>query len=323
MRTETRIIDGRSVQYVIPEGNDSWKGSCISIPELRSIPRHLCNDQDTYSVDGIGVFTFHAGSLDLESNSVLIPFDAPDSIGRWQLQDAYGSGSGGVSGLPDPVGKEGYAVFSDGSNFVLRKFQSTDIQPDFSATFNCNYSLLELGATATTPAFTTTYNDTPLQTRYRDTDFSTWDVLNPATLTSFSSPHNYTKLAPSGVTFTLEVTGPNSVVITRTRTITWRARRYWGVSSGVDSTAILGLSGSDLQAGIANSFTVNAGPGLHILYAFPAGSGTPTFSVGGFVGGFHLAASGLSVTNSFGVTVLYDLYQSDNDSLGSTVVVVS
>ena len=321
MRTETRVINGIPVTVALPEGNDSWKGSVVSIPELRSIPHHLCNDLDTYSIDGIGIFTYHSDSYEAESDSVLIPFDAPDSIGRWKLQDAYGSG-GGNPNLPDPVGKNGEVLFSDGTTYVLRKFKASDIQPDFAATFNCAVGVVEVGATVSTPSFTSSYNDTPTAARFKDSDNSIWTDILPPTTTSFSSPYTFTKNFSGAVSFTLEVTGPDAT-ISRSVSIAWRARRYWGVGNGNDAAFISGLSNSDLQSGRGISFTVSAGPGQLISYAFPSGQGTPVFSVGGFVGGFHLAASNVAVTNVFGVVTAYDLYQSDNVDLGTTTVVVS
>jgi hypothetical protein len=320
MRTETRVINGVSVTVALPEGNDSWKGSIISIPELRSIPHHLCVDQDTYSIDGLGIFTYHADSYEAESDNVLIPFDAPDSIGRWKLQGAYGTGGG--SGLPDPSGKAGEVLFSDGSAYVLRKFKASDIQPDFTASFSCSVGIVEQGFNVVNPTLSMSYNDIAQSARYKDSDTNVWEPILP-NVTSVVLQTSYVRNSPSGLTFTLEAVGPEGEIVTRTAGITWRARRYWGAGNGILPADVPALSSSDLQAGRGNTLNVTAGAGLLITYAIPSGQGTPVFSVGGFVGGFHLAASNVDVTNILGVTSPYDIYQSDNVGLGTTTVVVS
>jgi len=82
------------------------------------------------------------------------------------------------------------------------------------------------------------------------------------------------------------------------------------------------LSYNKLSSGFAGTFNVNAGTGEYIYISFPSSFGTPTFYVGGFEGGFSKIST-ISFTNSYGITTNYDIYQSDNVSLGATTVVVS
>lgn len=99
---------------------------------------------------------------------------------------------------------------------------------------------------------------------------------------------------------------------------------YYGVLTDgvtIDSTAILSLT-RKLQSAKAMSFTVNAGDNKRIAYALPEGYGTPTFTVGGFEGGFTKAAT-IDFTNASGYTESYDVWLSDNMGLGSTTVVVT
>jgi hypothetical protein len=68
-------------------------------------------------------------------------------------------------------------------------------------------------------------------------------------------------------------------------------------------------------------FNVNAGDmaaNQKIYYAAPESAGAPTFTVGGFVGGFFLAQDGVSVGG-----VPFDLWESDNVGLGVTTVAVT
>ena len=69
------------------------------------------------------------------------------------------------------------------------------------------------------------------------------------------------------------------------------------------------------------SFTVNAASGYYILYALPVSLGEPTFSVGGFEGGFEKVGV-FDFTNASGYTESYALYKSMNTGLGSTRVIV-
>ena len=69
------------------------------------------------------------------------------------------------------------------------------------------------------------------------------------------------------------------------------------------------------------AFNVDAGDNANnkkIYYAAPESAGAPTFSVGGFAGGFFLAQDGVSVGGDS-----YDLWESDNVGLGVTTVAVT
>jgi len=82
------------------------------------------------------------------------------------------------------------------------------------------------------------------------------------------------------------------------------------------------LSYNKLSSGFAGTFNVNAGTGEYIYISFPSSFGTPTFYVGGFEGGISFLET-VSFINAYGITTNYDIYKSDNASLGSTTVVVS
>jgi len=129
----------------------------------------------------------------------------------------------------------------------------------------------------------------------------------------------------SSVTFTLGATGSDGSFATSTDSITFRNNNYYGVSSNA------GLTGPDLSSLSSNldnnrsySFSVNAGAGEYIYYAYPSSYGDASFTVGGFAGGFSKLHGGATAhTNSAGFSETYFIYRSDNASLGSTEVVVS
>ena len=122
-------------------------------------------------------------------------------------------------------------------------------------------------------------------------------------------------------TFRLEV-NDGKTTVNRTASINFYNGRYYGVSNSetYDSDFILSLN-KTLTNSRACNFTVNCGPGQYIFFAIPTRFGTPTFSVGGFEGGFSLVNT-LYYTNSFGYTESYDIYRSDYSGLGNTTVVV-
>ena len=99
--------------------------------------------------------------------------------------------------------------------------------------------------------------------------------------------------------------------------------RYWGVSNSntYDSNFVKSLS-KELASSRAKTFTVNCGSGQHIFYCIPSSFGTPTFTVGGFSGGFNKIQT-IQFTNASGFTENYDIWKSTNSNLGNTTVVVS
>lgn len=82
-----------------------------------------------------------------------------------------------------------------------------------------------------------------------------------------------------------------------------------------------------MDADYKGTFVVNADQaGEYIWFAFrdqlQTDDGNPTFTVGGFPGGFTDKGT-VSHTNDSGFTETYRLWRSDNAALGSTTVVVT
>lgn len=136
-------------------------------------------------------------------------------------------------------------------------------------------------------------------------------------------------LAKQGIksdrTFTLVATDARGAKSTKTTSVTFQNKAYWGVGAAdatVDSAFLLALGGSALTGTKARTFTVDAGAGEYVFYAVPHALGTPKFSVGGFEGGFALLAT-IDHTNAAGHTDSYDVWRSDNSGLGATTVTAS
>lgn len=131
------------------------------------------------------------------------------------------------------------------------------------------------------------------------------------------------KTVKANTNIVLTVTDERDASVSRTVTIAFQPKIYWGKTNkaSLANADILALEGSALAGGRGRSFTVNAGAGEKIVYAIPTSFGTPTFNVGGFDGGFTKAQT-LEFTNASGYKQSYDVWMSVNAGLGSTAVTV-
>lgn len=183
---------------------------------------------------------------------------------------------------------------------------------------------VEVGATVTNPAFTATHSATPSTLTLTNTDNSeSKNVV--ATPTSFTSSQSYVKTT-NNATVSFTITGSDGISpANRSTSIAWRPRVYWGTgAAGLSTEAdIEALASSALQSSRVATHSANATGSTRIYWAAPASYGTPTFTVGGFSGGFTLVSNTISVTNAFGVAQLYQLWVSDTSGLGSTTFTVS
>jgi hypothetical protein len=190
--------------------------------------------------------------------------------------------------------------------------------------FAATTTLVETSQVVSTPTFTASFTGTPTGLTLTNTaDSEAKDVH--ATPTSFSSSNAFQKNTPNqSVTFTITATLAH-LTATASSTVTWAQKNFWGLSTTPANTEtfIEALSSSQLKTTAAASFTLNASGSNKIYFAHPTRYGTPTFTVGGFAGGFTLRSSAISVTNAQGFTENYSLWESDNAGLGSTTVSVS
>ena len=123
----------------------------------------------------------------------------------------------------------------------------------------------------------------------------------------------------SNKTYTLEANdGKNTT--TKSTTVKFLNGKYYGVAQEgtYDSDFIKGLT-KVLAENKNGNFTVNCGENEFIYFCIPTRFGTPRFSVGGFEGGFFKVDT-IEFTNNFGYSENYDIYRSDNSSLGNTTV---
>lgn len=161
-------------------------------------------------------------------------------------------------------------------------------------------------------------NKTPKTLKWMGSDYAETKTYDNYRYTGYN--------ASAKSTFTLEVTDERDAKATKSVYVNVYFGVYYGVSdktSGYDSEFVSKLTKS-LQSGRATNFTVTAGSGQYIFFCAPSGYkfGDCTFKVGGFEGGFSLVDT-ILFTNAYDVTVSYNIYRSENTSLGSTTVSVS
>lgn len=207
---------------------------------------------------------------------------------------------------------------------VFSPIKQSMIAPNFACVI-AGGGVLEVGHGVVHPAFTASYvGGSVASAILTDTDGNTPQNVT-STPTSFSSVNTYVKTVNNdGVTFTLSCTATDSETDTSQVSYVWQPLVFWGVAAAgtYNEAFIEALTNSALAGSRSRSFTLNPGATEYIFYGFPTSYGTPTFTVGGFSGGFSLAATA-NVVNGYGVTENYSLYKSDNPNLGSTTVVVT
>jgi hypothetical protein len=181
----------------------------------------------------------------------------------------------------------------------------------------------ETGQHVSSPSFSFTYSRTPETALLTDSRGN--PAINVVGLPSAVSPHLFESDVPdSEVIFTLSATlGAESAVATTK--MAWRQLVYWGTGpeNASGDAFIRALANNQLAASRARTFTVDASIPTHaIYYAYRAAYGPAVFTVGGIEGGF-VGPYLVAVTNQFGITEDYYLYESTHPGLGPTTVMVS
>lgn len=177
----------------------------------------------------------------------------------------------------------------------------------------------EIGATVTETTVNFTLNKEPKTLKIK------FGSEAEETLATSARSKAYTgKSIKSNTNIVIAATDERDATATRTVTISFQPKVYWGVADNKASYAsadILALEGSALASNRNRTFSANAGTGKHIIYAIPSSFGTPTFNVGGFDGGF-IKVGTIEHTNASGYKQNYDVWKSVNAGLGQTSVTV-
>ena len=281
---------------------------------------------DNLNVDGdVQADTFigsGAELTDIPQNAVLTGFTATsggnivatDTIltALEKVEYKVNNGSGGTS-LPTFVPNT--FLYTNGSTDSWKPIYQSDILPNPSITgFSANTPSVEVGQTVALPNFTASYSQTPTSVTLYDSTYSTPVTLS--TINSFNSTHTFTKTSVGSITFTL-IANFIPIPATATTTISWLERLYYGHVASF--TNVSALQNSSLVLSRYGTYTITAGLGEYIIFGIPVNLGTPTFYVGGFAGGIDLLTT-VNVTNAYSDTLSYNIFRSDNISLGTITV---
>ena len=173
----------------------------------------------------------------------------------------------------------------------------------------------EIGSKVTNPKFTWSFNKDVVSQSVTDCT-----VEGVVTRTA-----GYVGEISTQKSFTVSAKDSKGTSCSRSGAYNFKHKRYFGVASApeaYDSAFILALTGKEFCSGRNKSaFSLTAGEGQYFYYAFPASYGTPTFNVGGFDGGFELAAT-IDFTNASGNTTSFVIWKSENANLGAQNIVV-
>jgi len=125
------------------------------------------------------------------------------------------------------------------------------------------------------------------------------------------------------ITYTLNCFADGSN-ISVSKTLNFYSGIYWGVSSddSYDSSFINSLQNKVLSNDKNRIITVNARESEYIYFCMPSSLENPIFSVNGFIGGFTKVANSMSFTNTNGYVAIYDIWKSEQSSLGSTTITI-
>ena len=224
--------------------------------------------------------------------------------------DLAATSADGGQGLPDSSNYPNTFLFTDGNNDYWKKIALSDLPTTPGIlSFTSSVNILEVGQQLTTPNFEATYNENPTSISLRDSQYNTNNIIS--SVNSFSSPNTFSLAQPGSITFTLTANFTPSK--SASTIVLWLDRFYYGVSSnflGIES-----LQFNQLANSFDGSYNINAGLNEYIYFAIPHHSGVPRFSVNGLIGGIVYLES-LDYTNIYGVVIQYDIYKSENHSLG-------
>ena len=266
------------------------------------------------------------------------PIEIAKPIGNYDDEGGGGEGGGGDEEEPARVGyaivdkskvapnptvkvsiDEGYTmtvwqtgdlITADRLNNIERALDSLLYKPITISGFNMPRTAAEFGEVLINIPLSWSYSKIPTYQRLDGVDLDL-DLRSFVIEDSIRSNRTFKIEASDGKTN-----------ISKTTSVSFYNGRYHGVStdSYYDSNFVMKLT-KTLTNSRSNTFTVDCGPGQYIFFVMPIRFGTPTFSVGGFSGGFERVAT-LDFTNSFGYTEPYEVWKSENSGLGNTTVVV-
>jgi len=201
------------------------------------------------------------------------------------------------------------------------------IRPGFAiSSFTVSETLVEVGRTVDLPHFTASYTGGPaVSATCSDGGLNAPISLSGLTLDAWDSPYSYTyNTYPHTVTFSLDaVKGTKHAYASRS--CLWGANVYMGVADPglTGETFVKSLSTQWLTNTPLRSFTTTAAAGKKIYYCYPSSDGQVSFWAGGFQGGFIRHPEVANLTNGYGVSMDYYIWESTTTGLGTVTITVA
>ncbi len=235
---------------------------------------------------------------------------------------AEGAASGGL-----PSGSNGQFIRQVAGSPAYVTLTLDMIAPAFAVALAGGFTAtLETGDTLANPQFTDAHNQTPTAASLQDPNDT--QSISPVTALALGyggaaatfGARSYTRSPTGGassVSWTYSATA-GGIIATASASAIWVPRVFYETKTPATLNAafIASLAGQALASGFARTISFGAGSNTKKLYyAFPAWMGTPSSfrdTATGFGIPFSLVASNVSVTNAFGVVVLYNIWASDN-----------
>lgn len=205
------------------------------------------------------------------------------------------------------------------SKWIPSILNTNDLSPPLSIEITSS-KYVEVNSSVT-PSFTFSYNFTPIEVTYSDSEGNTTTSIN-SPFTSYVSPYTYTKTSyGDSVIITIEATDGIDT-ISQTFTIVWTQKVYYGLnaSTTLSESFIESLSNSLLYYDFSeiSEFAINISSG-YWHFAIRTVHDELFFSVNKIFGGFTKVGI-VSVTNANGFSENYTLYRTDNPSLGNCFI---
>jgi len=187
-----------------------------------------------------------------------------------------------------------------------------------------------LGDTVVTPAFTATYSQAPDVATLTDSAGTAAQVVT-ATPTAFASLASFTRTVfAQAVSFFLNASRAGTSAAQATRTISWGQLNYHGAAvdpggGGYTEAFIKTLTPTGAVLSAAGTYAANVSAPQNEFFATRSAYGltAASFTVGGFPFSLSRVAAAVALTNANGVIENYDLWRSDNVGLGAFNYVVA